>query len=96
MVKRFGQARAERLMKELLHNYTRLAFIVMDSPEDSRAFIGYAREKAARFGLRYEEIKGASFLCDKLIKDPTGNGVCDELLIVPPGNEITYDMFIPK
>lgn len=94
MVKRFGRERAERLMKELLHNYTRLAFIGTDSREDSRAYVAYAREKAARFGLRYEEIKGAPSLFDKLVKDPTGNGAGDELMRVPPGTEITYDMFI--
>jgi hypothetical protein len=96
MVKRFGQARAERLMKELLRNYTRLAFIESNSREDSWAYVAYAKEKAAIFGLRYEEITGETSLFDKLMEDQTRNGVGDELLIVPPGNEITYDMFNSK
>jgi hypothetical protein len=93
MVKRFGQKRADRLISELLHNYTRLAFIETDCGKDASVYRAYAREKASRFGLKYEEITGVASLFDRLMKAEIRNGACNEFLVVPPGNEITYDMF---
>ncbi|MBI5591631.1 MAG: DUF1638 domain-containing protein [Deltaproteobacteria bacterium] len=96
MMKRFGQKRADRLMRELLHNYTRLAFIETDCRENSSAYRTYAREKANRFGLKYEEITGEASLFDRLMKAGAFNDGCDEFLVVPSGNEVTYDMFFSK
>lgn len=96
MVKRFGQNRADRLIRQLLHNYTRLVLIETDCGGISPRYGQYAREQAARFGLRYETITGKPLLFDQLLRATSRPGDSDELLVVRHGNEITYEMFISK
>jgi len=95
MVKRFGIERAGRLMRAMLQNYTRLAFIDTGCcGGDIEAYSKHAKNKATRFGLRYEEIIGTASIFDKLINAGASNGAHKELLIIPPGEEVTYEMLV--
>ena len=77
-----------RMIKLMLKNYTRLAFINTGN-YDLERFRDYTRRTAESFGLRYEEIEGAPSLVEKLLLGPWD----DEIVVCPPGQAITYDMF---
>lgn len=90
MVERLGQARADRIQKIMLKNYTRLALINTGQYEMER-YRQYTRQTAERFGLHFEEIKGSNALVKKLI-----NGDWDEEFVVAkPGETIRYSDFFP-
>ena len=90
MLERFGPEKADRIMKALLKNYTRLAYIRMDETVNSNCHQAYARSKALEYGLEYKEIAGSPVLFDQLI-----NGLgSSRLKVVPPGDEIRYEMFL--
>lgn len=88
LVKRYGEAKALRMMKLTLKNYTRLAFINTGNYELER-YRDYTRRASEQFGLRYEEIEGSSALVQKMIAGPWD----DEFVVVAPGETITYEMF---
>jgi hypothetical protein len=88
MAERYGEAKALRMIKLMLRNYTRLAFINTGN-YDLEHYRDYARRTAERFGLRYEEIEGAPSLVEKLLFGPWD----DEIVVCPPGQAITYEMF---
>jgi hypothetical protein len=89
MVERYGEKTAARLMKIMLRNYTRLAFIDTGAYEIDR-FREQARQIAERFGLRFEEIEGAPTLVEKLLFGPWD----EECVVVPPGGTIRFDQFM--
>lgn len=89
MLKRFGKAKSERIMTIMLKHYQNLAFIHMGPNGNSRSHLSYARSKAARFGLKYQEIKGSY----KLLNDMLSGNENKDLQSVRPGEAITYDMF---
>lgn len=88
LVARYGEAKAMRMMKLTLKNYTRLAFI-NTGDYDLERYREYARRAGEKFGLRYEEIDGSPALVQKMIAGPWD----DEFVVVPPGETITYEMF---
>lgn len=90
MIGRYGEQKAMRMIKLMLKNYTRLAFINTGVYELER-YRDYARQTAERFGLRFEEIEGAPSLVEKLLRGPWD----DEIVVCPPGQTITYEMFTP-
>jgi hypothetical protein len=90
LIKRYGEQKALRMIKLMLKNYTRLAFINTGAYELER-YREYARQTAERFGLRFEEIEGAPSLVQKLLFGPWD----DEIVVCPPGQTITYEMFTP-
>lgn len=85
---RYGQAQADRIMKLMLKNYTRLAYIDTGRRDQER-YREYSRRAAARFGLRYEEIPGADTLIKKMIYGPWD----DDFVVARPGQTITYADF---
>lgn len=85
MVAQYGDERADRLMKIMLKNYTRLVYIDTGH-HDKQRYIDYARKTAEKFNLRFEELPGSNSLILKLLKGPWD----DEFLVVPPGATITY------
>ncbi len=85
LVERYGEERARRMLKLTLKNYTRLAFI-NTGKYDLERYRDYARQQSAQFGLRYEEIEGATTLVEKMIYGPWD----DEIVVVPPGRTISY------
>jgi hypothetical protein len=88
MVERYGPEKAEWLIKRMLENYTRLVFINTGQYEVER-FREYTRQTASRYGLKFEEIHGATTLVDKMVNGPWD----DDFVIVPPGRAITYEDF---
>jgi hypothetical protein len=88
LVAKYGEAKAMRMMKLTLKNYTRLAFI-NTGDYHLESYRDYARQASAKFDLRYEEIDGSPALVNKMIAGPWD----DEFVVVPPGETITYEMF---
>jgi hypothetical protein len=88
LAKKYGVERADKMIKLMLKNYTRLAFIITGQG-DTRTYRSRARQNAARFGLRYEEIQGSPALLKKMIHGPWD----DEFVVVPPGETSTYQQF---
>lgn len=86
---KYGEAKAERIMKLMLRNYTRIMFIDTGAYELEH-YREYAKENARRFELRYEEVKGTPSLVEKLLYGPWD----EECVVVGPGEEITYQMFV--
>lgn len=85
LIERYGQERADRMIKLMLTNYTRLAFI--DTGHHNQAhYRAYARRTAEQFGLRYEEIPGSSALIKKLLFGPWD----DDFVVAQPGQTINY------
>ena len=88
LAEKYGEAKAMRMMKLTLKNYTRLAFInTGDYHLDS--YRDYARRNSEKFDLRYEEIDGSPALVKKMIAGPWD----DEFVVASPGETITYEMF---
>ena len=83
MEERYDPALAERLMKRMLQNYKRLAFIDMGSG-DLGKYRQSCQKTAMKFNLQYQEIKGTTAFLDKMCNGPWD----DELVVAPPGHEI--------
>ena len=91
LVTRYGEQIAKRITKQILKNYTRLAFISTGDNELER-YRERARSMAERFGLRYEEIQGSDVLIKKMLYGPWN----DEFIIVPPGKTVSFFDFRKK
>jgi hypothetical protein len=88
MVERYGPGLAERLIKRMLQNYTRLVFINTGKYKVEH-YREYSKRIASRYDLRFEEIGGSPALLDKIV-----NGSWDEdFIVVPPGQAISYEAF---
>jgi hypothetical protein len=85
LVDKYGEERADRIMKVMLKHYTRLAYIDTGQ-SDQEQYREYARNTARKFNLRFEEIPGSDTLIRKLLFGPWD----DEILIAPPGHTIEY------
>ncbi|HEX9115230.1 MAG TPA: DUF1638 domain-containing protein [Anaerolineae bacterium] len=90
-VLKFGAARAERIYKLMMANYKRLALINTGNYDIDR-YRDYARQTAARFNLRYEEIAGSDTMVRKLLFGPWN----DEFIVLPPGAIFTLEQFLRK
>jgi hypothetical protein len=88
LAEKYGPERAERMIKLMLKNYTRLAFIDTGHYEQER-YRTYARHTAERFELRYEEIPGSKALVEKMLYGPWD----DDFVIARPGETISYADF---
>jgi len=85
MLEQYGKERADRIMRIMLKNYTRLAYIDTGQKDQDR-YQEYARQTARKFNLAYEEITGSDALVRKLIYGPWD----DEVLVAHPGHVIEY------
>lgn len=90
MVERFGQERADRMMKLVMKNYTRLAFI-NTGLQDLDRYREHTKKTAERFDLRYEEIQGKNDLVKKMLNGPWD----EEFVVIKPGETSTYQQFFP-
>ncbi len=90
MVKSRGPEFADRIIRVMLANYKRLALIDTGQYEMER-YRDYAQRTAARFGLRYEEIKGSTDLVRKMVNGPWD----EDFIVAPPGQAIALDDFFP-
>lgn len=84
-VEQYGQERADRMMRFMLKNYTRLAFIDTGQHEQER-YREYARRAAERLGLRYEEIPGSDALVIKTLNGPWD----EDFVVAHPGEIISF------
>jgi hypothetical protein len=89
LIARYGEAKAEYMIKLMLEHYTRLAFINTGNYELER-YREQARRAAERFGLRFEEIAGSPDLVRKLVYGPWDS----DIIVCPPGETFTDDHFI--
>jgi hypothetical protein len=88
LVKRYGEQVAKRIIKQILKNYTRLAFINTGNNK-LEYYREYARSMAERFNLRYEEIQGSDVIIKKMLYGPWN----DEFVIIPPNKTISFFNF---
>jgi 8-oxo-dGTP pyrophosphatase MutT (NUDIX family) len=88
LVERYGEARARRMSRLALRNYTRLVFIETGT-RPAEQYRAWARRAGEEFGLRCEEIRGDAALLKKMIYGPWD----DEIIVVRPGRAIAYADF---
>jgi len=88
VVKRYGEQTAQRIINQILKNYTRLAFINTGNNK-LEYYREHARSMAERFNLRYEEIQGSDVIIKKMLYGPWN----DEFVIIPPGKTISFFNF---
>lgn len=85
LVERYGEPVAQRIINQILKNYTRLAFIKTGNNELEH-YRERARSMAERFNLRYEEIQGSDAVIKKMLFGPWN----DEFIIIPPGKTTSF------
>ena len=85
LVKRYGEQIAQRIINQILKNYTRLAFINTGNNR-LEYYREHARSMAERFNLRYEEIQGSDVIIKKILYGPWN----DEFVIIPPGKTVSF------
>jgi len=88
MMQRYGPEQAHALIKKMLQNYTRLVFINTGKYRVEQ-YREYTERTASRYGLRFEEILGATTLVDKMANGPWDQ----DFVVIPPGQTITYEAF---
>ncbi len=91
VVEKYGRERADRMMRLLLKNYKRLAFI-NTGLKDLARYREHTRRTAEKFNLRYEEIQGQNDLVKKMLFGPWD----EEFVIIDPGETSTYQHFFPS
>jgi len=88
MAERYGAEQAERLIKRMLKNYTRLVFINTGKYEVDH-YREYSKRIASRYDLKFEEISGSPTLVAKMM-----NGPWDEnFIVVPLANQLYTKIF---
>ncbi len=87
---RYGEEKAARIFKLMMGNYKRLALIDTGGYALEK-YRQYAREAAARFGLRFEEIEGSQALIRKMISGPWD----EDFVVLEPGETFRADQFPP-
>lgn len=90
LVEKYGEKRADRLIRLSIKHYTRLALIDTGRGEMDR-YRAYAQRLAKRWDLRFEELQGSNSLVRKMLTGPWD----DEFIVVPPGEAIRYEHFFP-
>jgi hypothetical protein len=91
MVERYGQEQAERLIKRMLQNYTRLVFVNTGKYQVEH-YREYTKQTASRYNLKFEEIIGSPTLVAKMINGPWDG----DFVVAPPGQVILYEDFYPQ
>jgi hypothetical protein len=87
-VVKYGEERAERIMRVMLQNYKRLVYI--DTGSDNQEYYRrYARNVADKFNLRFEEVKGSDELIYRTLYGPWD----DDFVVAQPGQTIIYTDF---
>jgi hypothetical protein len=88
MEARYGKRRAEWVMKRMLQNYKRLAFIDMGY-QNQEKYRQFSRRAAKELNLSYHEIKGTPELLAKICNGPWDDG----FVVAPPGHKIRLEDF---
>jgi hypothetical protein len=85
---KYGRRKADYMVRLMLRNYTRLAYIDTGVADQDR-YRERARATAERFGLRFEEIEGSPSLVEKLLFGPW-DGEC---VVVEQAGVVRYEDF---
>lgn len=88
LVEHYGRDKAEWLTGQILKHYTRLALINTGQAGMDR-YRAYARQTAARFGLRYEEVPGSTGFLRRMLYGPWDG----DFVIARPGHTISFGDF---
>ena len=88
MEERYGRNRAERIVKRMLQNYRRLAFIDMGY-KDFDKYQEFSRTAAKRLKLEYQDIKGTPEFLRKICNGPWDH----EFVVVPPAHVVRLEAF---
>jgi hypothetical protein len=88
LVERYGRERADRVMALMFKHYTRLAYINTGQTNQDH-YRQRARQTAARFNLRFEEIPGSLKLIRKMVQGLWD----DDFVVAPAGRVITFEDF---
>lgn len=88
LAKRFGPEKAEKVVRQMLNHYTRLALIDTGQKEMDH-YRRYAQDLAARWDLTFDEIPGSKALVQKMIFGPWD----DDFLVVSSGETIRFEDF---
>jgi hypothetical protein len=91
LAERYGPPRAERLIRQMIGNYNRLA-LIDTGQEGMDRYRDHVRALAHRWDLRFEEIPGSRTLLRKMLYGPW-NG---DFVVVPPGESISFEHFFPS
>jgi hypothetical protein len=86
--KKYGVEKALRIMRQIIKNYTRLAFI-NTGRSDLETYQAQARDVARRFDLTYEEIEGSDSLVRKMLGGPWD----DDFVVADPNCAISFADF---
>ena len=89
LVEKYGEKRADRLIRLSIKHYTRLA-LIDTGHGDMDHYRSYAQRLAERWDLRFEELQSTP-LVRKMLIGPWD----DEFVVVPPGEAIRYEHFFP-
>jgi hypothetical protein len=85
MIKRYGEARARLLFKQMIRNYTRLVFINTGN-YDLDHYRARSKDVARELELQFEEIQGSNSIIRRILYGPWDG----DFVIVPPGRKITF------
>lgn len=88
LVKKYGQERADKVMKVMFKHYTRLVYIDTGNT-DRKKYREWAQLNAKSLNLRYEEIPGDISLIRKMIYGPWDG----DFVVARPGETITFEDF---
>jgi hypothetical protein len=91
MIKRYGEARARLLFKQMIRNYTRLVFINTGNYELEN-YRARSKDMARELELQFEEIKGSNSIIRRILFGPWDS----DFVIVPPGRKISFLDFRTK
>lgn len=85
VVEKYGEEKADFIMREMLKHYKRLVYIDTGT-KDQEKYRAYARRMADQFKLRFEEIQGSNKLVQKMLSGPWDH----DFVVAHPGHTITY------
>lgn len=91
LLQQYGPEKADRLIRQMLKHYTRLA-LIDTGQHDIERYRVYAQRLAARFDLRFEEIPGSTALIRKMLYGPWD----EDFMLIPPGETIRFEHFFPQ
>jgi len=90
MAEKYGEARALRLEKAIMQNYTRLALIDLQDLEERHRH--YAQQMARLFDWKVDEVPGSRALLQRLLGGDYDHD--SDFVVIEPGGKSRLDMFL--
>jgi hypothetical protein len=97
LAEKYGEKRADRLIRLSIKHYTRLALIdtgrtATGDSDDMARYREYTQSLAKRWDLRFEEIQGSNVLVRRMLFGPWDG----DFVVVPPGETVRLEHFLNK